>query len=145
MRQVVQSVSGLAPDQAVRWHGLLWFIVSWALQRRPPGEREALVEIAQAAQQTALAREEVGRMSQTIADSLREEGKREGREEGKREGREEGKLLAVREVLLHLLRDRFRRVPKAVRQQIAATTDVQRLQACVLQVNKVESLDELPL
>jgi hypothetical protein len=76
-------------------------------------------------------------MSQTIAQFLREE--------GKKEGRAEGKLLAVREILLLLLRDRFGRVPKAVRQTIEATTDVEHLEECILRAVKSASLEELPL
>jgi hypothetical protein len=89
--------------------------------------------VVRAGQRAALAQEEVRRMGQTIAEFLREEGKKEG------------KLLAVREVLLRLLRDRFGRVPKAVRQKIEATAEVELLQACVLQATKINSVDELLL
>jgi hypothetical protein len=104
---------------------------------RPVEEREALVELARAGQQAALAQEEVRVMSQTIAEFLREE--------GKKEGLEKGKVLAAQEILVILLRDRFGRVPRAVRQKIEATTDVERLEECVLQAAKINSVDELRL
>ena len=72
-------------------------------------------------------------MGQTIAEALREE------------GREQGSLTAMRAVLLAILKDRFGRIPKAVRQQIETTTDLAHLQACVIRASKIKALDELGL
>jgi hypothetical protein len=76
-------------------------------------------------------------MSETIAQHLEKK--------GRQEGRQEGALRASQKILLSLLRDRFGRVPKAVQQKIKAATEPERLQACILQVTKIQSLDELPL
>jgi hypothetical protein len=133
MREVVERIKGLASRDKVRWHGLMWFVLAWALQRRPREEREALTALAAAAQEDVLLREEVRTMGQTIADELREEGKKEGA------------LQCVQETLISVLRKKFGRVPKPLRQRIEATTDVARLQACVIHASTADSLDDLPL
>ena len=76
-------------------------------------------------------------MSQTIAEALREE--------GREQGLEQGSLTTARTFLLAILKDRFGRIPKAIRRQIETVTDLARLQACVVRASKVNSLDELGL
>jgi hypothetical protein len=133
MREVVGRLNGLASRDKVRWHGLMWFVLAWALQRRPLEEREALIALAQAAQEDVLRRGEVRAMSQTIADALREEGKIEGA------------LQFAQETLIGVLREKFGRVPKALQRQIKVTTDIARLKAGVYQVVRVNSLDDFQL
>jgi hypothetical protein len=149
MGQAVEHLRGLADREKVRWDGLIWFILAWAMHRRPPEERKALITLARSAQLDVRLQKEVQTMGETIAQHLEkkgeEKGRQEGRKEGRKEGRQEGALLASQKILLSLLRDRFGRVPKAVQQQIQAATEPERLQACILQATKIQSLDELPL
>jgi hypothetical protein len=72
-------------------------------------------------------------MGQTIADALREEGKKEGA------------LQFAQETLIGVLCEKFGRVPRALQQQIKATTDIARLRAGVYQVVKVDSLHDFQL
>ncbi len=132
-REVAARLNGLASRDKVRWDGLMRFILGWAIQRRPEEEREDLVAMVQGVQEDVLRGGEVRAMSQTIADALRAE------------GLHQGDLRTARELLLGLLRDRFGRVPRALRQQIEATTDLERLKAGVYRVGKVESVSDFQL
>jgi hypothetical protein len=148
MRQVLERLRGLAGRQEVRWQGLVWFVLAWALQRRPPEEREALIALARDAQENATRQAEVQTMGQTIADVLKEEGRQEGRREGREEGRQERTAQfaqTLQTLLIGVLRDKFGRVPKLLQQQIKATTDIPRLEAGVRQGAKINSLDEFRL
>ena len=72
-------------------------------------------------------------MTQTIAEALRAEGEAKGA------------LRASRKLLRGLLEERFGALPEAVSQRIEATTDLDRLEAAVLQVSRLQSLDDLQL
>jgi hypothetical protein len=141
MGLAAQHLRGLAGTDPVRWHGLLWFILAWALHRRPREEHLTLIELARAAQMEGPQQGEVRAMGQTIAEALREEGKKEG----KKEGRHEGELHRARVLLVGLLRHRFGRVPKALRQQIETMTDLKRLEEDLYRAAEVPSLDALQL
>ena len=68
-------------------------------------------------------------MGQTIADALMEE----------------GGLKVAREMLLELLKIRFKRVPKAVKDRIAQTTDITRLKSAHTQAAQLDKLEDLQL
>jgi hypothetical protein len=70
---VLRRLEGLLGREEMRRHELLWFILSWALLRRPGAERERLLEIARAAQRDAGHLREVEQMSQTVWKSAQEE------------------------------------------------------------------------
>jgi hypothetical protein len=72
-------------------------------------------------------------MGQTIAESIREE------------GRAEGQLVALRRVLRQLLADRFGAVPEGLLQRIDTGSDVDRLAAAVLQVSRIAAPEDLQL
>ena len=76
-------------------------------------------------------------MGQSIADVLREEGRREGLEEGLHRG----EVLVRQELLLLLLRHRFARIPKAVERTVRATEDVEQLTAWVLRTSSANHLE----
>lgn len=80
-------------------------------------------------------------MTQTIADSWREEGKAEGLEKG----RAEGVLQASRTLLRGLLEERFGALPADLIQQIATLTDVGRLQAAARRMVHVQKLEDFSL
>lgn len=74
-----------------------------------------------------------------------ENGRLDGHQDGRKQGRQEGRLLAMRAILCRLLKQRFGRLPAALRKQIKALTEVKRLQACLDQVLRIQSLDQLHL
>lgn len=76
-------------------------------------------------------------MTQTIADSWREE--------GRVEGQAEGALQTSRTLLCGLLEERFGVLPEALVQQITALTDVDRLQAAARRVVRVQKLEDFSL
>jgi hypothetical protein len=57
----------------------------------------------------------------------------------------EAALQTRRDDLRALLEERFGTVPDAVKERMEATTDVERLKACIRQVVHIRALDELQL
>src|SRR5437879_3047863 len=60
----LRRLEGLSEAERVRWHDLLWFVLSWGLRRRPGREREELLDAARDSQTGAADRVEVRRMSE---------------------------------------------------------------------------------
>jgi hypothetical protein len=117
-------------DEA-RWRDLLEFALAYALWRRPIGERPRLVEIAAANQP---GREgEVRVMVQTIAEAYLDEGRTEGRVE------------EARNFLRMILEGRFGPLPEALRLEIAAMQNLERLRVAGQQALHVTSLAEFRL
>ena len=74
MGETLERLEPLAKKAHVRWSGLVKFVMSWALNRRTREERAGLAELAVKRQRGVDERNEVQAMSQTIAESLIEEG-----------------------------------------------------------------------
>jgi hypothetical protein len=70
---VLGRLQRLSAADPVRWHGLVQFVLAWALRRRPSAETEALLAAAQDSQADALLRQEVKRMSETILQTRDQE------------------------------------------------------------------------
>ena len=64
-------------------------------------------------------------------------------ERGMERGRIAGALSTLRDVLRALLTQRFGALPDAVVQRIEQTEDADRLNACVLNLHQMSSLDDL--
>jgi hypothetical protein len=131
--EAMRRLETLAGQDHVRWYDLMRIILSWALWRRPRGEREALLAAARATQGNVERQKEVGLMGQTIAESIWEEGWLKGR------------LDVARRLLRQLLTDRFGAVPESVLQRIDGAADVDRLTAAALQVSRIATPEELQL
>jgi hypothetical protein len=58
---------------------------------------------------------------------------------------EEGELRACKRTLRKLLEKKFQKLPEVLIQRIEATTDLARLEACLLQVPDLTRLDDLQL
>ena len=130
----------LAPLQAkdrLRWHDLMWFLLSWTVRRRPKEERQDLTALAAASHEDVIVRREVEQMSQMLGQTWEEE--------VMSRGMQRGAVLTRREDLRALLENRFGPLPEGVTRRIEQTEDVERLKACFLQVLQMKSLDELPL
>ena len=83
----------------VRWHELVRFLASWALNRRKSEERVKLAEIAVKIQSNAQQREEVEGMFKTGAEALIEE--------GEIKGELKGELKANRQAVSEVLKWKF--------------------------------------
>jgi hypothetical protein len=55
--RVLARLENLSEHETVRWHDLVWFVLSWALRRRPGQEREQLLETARSSQADAIHQE----------------------------------------------------------------------------------------
>jgi hypothetical protein len=150
---VLRRLEGLSESERMRWHDLLWFVLSWALRRRPGDEREGLLETARSSQMELKHREEVAELTETVVETWeqellargRAEGEARGRAEGEARGRAEGEAQGLRESVQLLLEARFGPLPQALATQIGAMEDAERLRRVVRQVVHLNSLDELAL
>ena len=73
------------------------------------------------------------------SERMKEEGRKEGRKEGQRAGKQEG----MREIVLHLLAQRFGPLPEAVHGQVEAITSTRRLASLAGKVLTARSLHDL--
>src|SRR5262249_31386538 len=137
----LRRLEGLYAEDRIRWHDLLWFILSWALRRRSGQERALLLETAASSQAEIARQKEIQAMSNAIGQTWEEE----LLARGEARGRTQGELLAIREALRSLLEDRFNLLPEVVVRQIEAAEDPAKLKAALRQVSKLNSLDELKL
>jgi len=123
--------------QPMRWHDLLWFVLSWGVRRRPGGEQGALLEAARSSQMELKHRDEVGKLSSAVVETWEQE--------LVVRGRAEGAISARQEDLRLLLEARFGPLPEALAAQIAAIHDAERLRDALQQVVHLHSLEELNL
>jgi hypothetical protein len=138
---VVRRLEHLSRTEPVRWHDLLWFVLSWGLRRRPVAEREPLVRAAQASLRNRQRREEIRKMSETIFKTAEQE----FFERGEAMGEARGQLANCRQNLRLLLEERFGPLPEALVAQIEGMEDLERLRAGLKQVLRVAALDEFIL
>jgi predicted transposase YdaD len=143
--RVLQRLEGLSEQERVRWEDLLWFVLSWALRRRPAEEQEQLLAAARSSQADALRQEEIAKMSKTIQRTWEEELLARGEARGRAEGEAHGQLQARRDDLRALLEERFGSLPEALAQRIEATEDLDRLREALRQVLHVQAPSELDL
>jgi predicted transposase YdaD len=138
---VLRRLEALSDPERMRWHDLLWFILSWALRRRPGRERGELLATARDSQSEVAHREEVEKMSETIEQTWEQELLARGAAQGK----VEGQLIACKENLRVLLEERFGALPPEVAERIEGTADLDRLRSAVRQVVHLAALSELDL
>jgi hypothetical protein len=106
---------------------------------RAKSEHEELIEIILSAIRSDARRREAEAMWQSMADYVEEKGRKKGR----REGRKEEALRTRQQVLVRQLRKRFGRVPQAVERVIAATTDIARLDAWLVNFVTAQTLADV--
>jgi hypothetical protein len=124
----MRRLQALHGSETVRWHDLLQFAFTYAVWRRPGGERQRLIDIAAA---NHPGREgEVRVMAQTIAQAYIEEGQLMGR------------VRQLRADVRRLLTIRFGALPDAVTQQIDSVEDLARLDGAFEQAARVQTLAE---
>lgn len=135
--EVLRRLEAIHDPDKIRWHDLLWFVLSWALRRRPSAERDRLLHVARASQAGAEDRRELEAMSKVI------EGSWEAELTARGEAR--GELRGCRDDLRLLLEDRFGPLSEELRQRIEATDDLELLRSGLRQVLRINSPDELQL
>lgn len=156
-QSVLQRLEGLSDSERMRWRDLLWFLLSWALRRRPSADRESLLDAARKSQMDVKHQEEVAEVGETVEETWEQELLRRGEARGEARGRAQGEacgetrgeargdLNARREDLRLLLEEKFGPLPESVAQQIDAIDDPARLRDAMRQVLHVSALTELKL
>jgi predicted transposase YdaD len=139
VRRVVGHLEALARADHNRWLELVAYIRAMVYHDRQAPEQDPLVEVIEDSVGSEERRREVRRMGQTIAEAL----EAKGRKKGRKEGRQEEAVRSRREMLLLLLRDRFRKVPKAIEQVVNATDDVARLTEWVRRVSSANTVEDV--
>lgn len=148
--EVMTALEPLAESDKMRWHELLWFLLSYAANRRPPAERATHLAAAVASQRVVALREEVREMSEQVNETWTDWAARHytgiGKEDGLKEGEKLGEIRTLRRTLRDLLEDHFGSpLPQPVLDRVAAATDPEKLRAAVRRAPKLGSLDELEL
>ncbi len=119
--EVLRRLDELVAGEKVRRDDLLWFLLSWALIRRPNPEGQGLLDLARAVQINEVRRKEVETMNQTVVRSWADERFAEGEAKGKVEGKAEA--------IIRTLQARFSAVPPELAAAVVAIQSVERLDA----------------
>jgi hypothetical protein len=143
--EALRGLQALAHDEHVRWEDLAGFVLSWALKRRPPEEREAIHTIAVKSQTGRQRQREVKKMSETVKQTWDEWMLERGMAQGMAQGRLEGEIAACQETLRAQLVERFGKIPARLAKRIEATKDLDLLKKCLRQVVHIKSVAELKL
>src|SRR5262245_12135410 len=143
--EALARLEPLAERDKMRWQEMLWFLLSYAVQRRPDAERADLFTASLASHHAVTLKQEVQTMSEQVLETYGEWSRRHFTAIGREEGRQEGRLITLRALLRGLLEQRFGTLPQPLLDRIAAAEDADRLQAAVLRVHQVGSPDELTL
>ncbi len=139
--EALRRLAPLSERDKLRWQDLIWFVLSWGLQRRPGGERQALFATALSHVESAAVREEIRTMSQQVEQTWEQE----VFARGEAVGEAAGALRNAREVLRDVLAERFGELPQGLVQRIEAADDLARLRAAIRQALHVQSPEELQL
>jgi hypothetical protein len=134
---VVTRLEPLGALDKIRWSDLLYFLLSWGVQRRPKSDFGGLRDLAVTSQSDVTRRKEIDAMSQTLEKSWAQE-KFE-------EGELYGALKATRASLRLFLENQFGPLPKELLQRIESVSDLERLQNAVRSALTIERLDQLQL
>jgi len=132
---IYKSIGTLHDSNRIRWEDLLKFVLGWAQNRRPQAERQSWHELALELESDEVRKREVKQMSQTIAQSIYQE--------GKLDGRQEGALGHARSSLVRTGRKRFGQADDAVIAKVNALDDLDRLDRMAERLMEVESWDEV--
>jgi Putative transposase, YhgA-like len=130
--EMIRQVQPESEQDIPRWEALVRAVITWGQWRRPAAEREALMVAAAANQTNPFLQKRVEAMSQTIAESLIEEGV------------VKGQALANRETLRFQLTERFGPLPDTLLERIG-TANPDRLNAALRQIFQLKNLEELTL
>jgi hypothetical protein len=151
-RQVVETLverlDSVAAQDKMRWRDLLWLVVSWVLQRRPAGERDALLGSLVDRQRDLAQREEVKTVSDATKMSWGQLYEARIKTEAKAAAEEATKASALqteREILIGLLSAIDDKLPESLLASIRACEDSDRLKAAIFKTRALTSLDQFQL
>ena len=134
LEEVISQVETLTAQDQDAWTRILHYLLLLIYHRRGPEERLQLETVVTTHHRDRSRREEIEKMSKTIAQQLIEEGEARGEARGEAHGRQ---LM-----LLNLLRAKFGDLPTAVEQRVQRLS-VDELDRLAGQLIQAESLDEL--
>jgi hypothetical protein len=131
LHRVVDHLETMPAAERLRWLELLSYLEAMVYHDREQSEHEGLREVILASVQTDEHRREVHAVIRSMADVVREEGRREGA------------VQALQKALLRQLRGRFGKLPKRVVQAVNATEDVARLDTWLDRILTAPTLDDV--
>jgi len=134
---VLKRWERLSRTEGVRWHDLVYFLLSWGLRRRPGREQQGLLTAAQESQTDAQRREEMRKMSEVIEKTWEQE--------IWEEAHTQGQLREARTMLRSVLEDRFGPLPAALIDQIEQSEEIDLLRAATRRAYLLGDLEELEL
>jgi Putative transposase, YhgA-like len=102
---ILRQLNPMYESNHARWQDLVKFLLGWAHNRRPKQERGHWQSMAEQLLHEEERKREIKHMGDTIAQSIFEEGIREGIREGKMEGIREGKMEGIREGKMEGIRE----------------------------------------
>jgi hypothetical protein len=136
----IQHLYSMDAADRPRWEELIRAVLAWTFHHRPVTEHASLTTGAEALLSDPIRKQEFHTMAEQTVDYLYGRGRRQGREEGREEG-----LSSMRVALQEQLKHRFGLLPEAVRQRIAASTSLDKLQLALIKVFDMKTLDDLAL
>jgi hypothetical protein len=133
----------------MRWRDLLWLMLSWVLQRRPAEDGETLSRTLVEQQHDLALREEVQTVSEatkkTWAQLMEEQITTRVKTQFEERLRQQTGLNTSRANLIMRLAASFGILPEPLIATISACEDKGRLEAALLRVPAMKSLDEFQL
>ncbi len=133
--EAVKHIDTLDEEDTQQWKRAIYYLYLLILHRRPPEEHDELRTLVYQHIQDTPRKEEIGKMAQTMAEYLIEQ--------GEKRGEKRGETRAKREVLLKLLRHQFDSVPESLTSKIASTRSLSQLDTLIDRVVTAESLDDI--
>jgi hypothetical protein len=131
--EVMRRLAALQGQERVRWSDLMWFVLSWAVRRRPDEERDQLRAVIEANVPDRPLQQEIVAMSQQTRKTFEEW------------AFEQGELRGLRKLLKSMLERRFQNLPPELVQRIEQVDSFEQLGACIQLANSINSLEELQL
>ncbi len=131
--RVLTALAEQSAGQRERWLELLSYLHALVYYHREDSDRRPIQELMEASAHTGREKKEVGKMIRTIADTLKDEGRIEGRDEG------------LKAALLRQLRTRFGKLPPKIVGKIKRTKETRQIETWLDLVLTVASLDDMQI
>jgi hypothetical protein len=123
----IRHLAAIEASEPVRWYELLAMVLTYSVQRRAQAEADLVRQIAERENPARFA--EIQTMAQTAAEVYEER----------------GAIRLAKATLRQQLQTRFGGLSESLLQQIDGLNDLARLNAALIQVVQVKSLDEFKL
>jgi hypothetical protein len=138
--EVLRRLESLGGTEEMRRKDLLWFVISWAIRRRPEEEKGRIAAVAKAGQSNRVHQAEAEIMAKGLGLTWEQ-----AEEIRVAESARQSELRTRKEDLRTILEMRFGHLPDALLQRIESATDAERLKAGIRQVLKINTPEELDL